>query len=147
MKKSLVLLIATMLMLSCSSESCEDLLCTTGPPGFAFELADKESGENLFSNGTFDPGDIHLRNEEGASVSYIFSGEHGRNIIQTGLEPVPEVKSFFLGISSDLEIEIRYGVEQRSEDCCSFYEILEFSIPDYESNQSQSTGIYTIFVD
>lgn len=145
MKKSLILILAMMLMLSCDNDSCE-MLCTTGPPGFAFEIADKESGENLFSNGTFDPDEISLQNEVGNPVPFRFSSENDRNIIHTGLEIESEVTSYFLRIDPDLEIEIRYGAVQKTEDCCSFFEILEFSIPNHESQQSSTTGIHTIFI-
>jgi len=47
---------------SWDTNECEDILCNSGPAGFQLELVDKDSGENLFSNGTFNKEDLELIN-------------------------------------------------------------------------------------
>lgn len=145
MGKITSLLFAIVLLAGCDIDKCEDRYCATGPPFFAFEIADKDTGENLFTKGTFNEDDISLRNEEGKNIPYQLA-EDDLNIIQTPLEIEAALKSYFLKIGSTLGIEIKYSVVPKTEDCCSFYDVLEFSVLDYETEHSNTTGIITVFV-
>lgn len=53
MKK--ILSISLLLVLIFTTGCGSDVLCSTGPAVLTFEFVDKDSGENLFENGTFDP--------------------------------------------------------------------------------------------
>ena len=59
---------------------CEGLLCFTPPEPFSFELVDKLTGENLFTNGTFNSNDIKVINlDDQSNVSFTFIDEKDYN--------------------------------------------------------------------
>ena len=50
-------------MQGCKDE-CEDIVCSSPPLSYSFELVDKTTGENLFENGTLDYRYIEVANHE-----------------------------------------------------------------------------------
>lgn len=148
MKKRFILLLFSVVLFSgCDEDSCEDMNCTSPPPDADFELVDKDSGENLFTNGSLDPKDIRLIDENGESVEFRFIEENDLNVIRTGLGWNTETTDYQLLIGEELQIDIVFATEHKTENCCSFFELLEFEIPAYEYEQSISTGITTIFIE
>ena len=67
-----------MFILQSCNNDCNKL-CFTPPNSFQFEIVDKTSGENLFTNGTYGAGDIKiidkLNNENISPLQY----EDGRS--------------------------------------------------------------------
>ncbi len=82
MKNTIKFLALFFLIFTQSCDECEDTSCFSPPSSFEFELVDKLTGENLFTNGTFDANDIKIINLDNQSnVEFIFIDENDYNII------------------------------------------------------------------
>ena len=76
----LLLMTAIVFTVSCSNDDCGE--CFTPPNSLYLELLDKETNENLFTNGTYDADQIEiLRSIDNSSVGFTFIGENDKNII------------------------------------------------------------------
>ena len=134
---------------ACGGKDCEDYLCTTPPGPFRFEIVDKATGENLFSNGTYQAGEIEIVNlsEEGA-VEYRFIDENNLDLIQIlsiGWETEKATYSVKIGDKSIFTLYV--DAERLSEDCCSFTRFHEIRIENQEFEYDENTGIYKILID
>jgi len=110
---------------SCDTNECEDILCNSGPAGFQLELVDKDSGENLFSNGTFNKEDLELINISESEAEYRSIDENDYNIIR-----ISTFKSVdhSMKISNTEIFSISIDAEGVTEDCCFFTRVNEFEI-------------------
>ncbi|WP_157417977.1 hypothetical protein [Aequorivita capsosiphonis] len=140
--------IAACALNSCSVDKC-DVDCNSGPLSLNFQLLDKTIGENLFTNGTFDPTDIQVLDldSENSNVQFIFNTENDRNIISLGPFGWGNNNvNYILKIEERAVFTLKLDAEQKTEDCCSFVAVnnLEIKNTDYELNSE--TGIYEILV-
>lgn len=66
---------------SYNTDGCGD--CSTPPESFSFEIVDDISGENFFTNGTYNPAQIRIVNTlNNAQLEFSFIGENNINLIQ-----------------------------------------------------------------
>jgi len=150
MKKiNLLLILFTIIFQGCKDDDECNQLCFTPPQAFQFEIIDKESGENLFTNGTFDSNEItitdNLNNNE--SIEFSFISENNINLIQIGsIGWATEIVNLKIDIS-DNHIFNFYVDAERIEDCCSYTEYNEINLTDSEFELNSQTGIYKILVE
>ncbi|CAM3330116.1 hypothetical protein ZORO111903_07480 [Zobellia roscoffensis] len=138
------------LFLILSIVSCDDCntACVTSPPVFYFEIIDKASGENLFTNGTYSKTDISVTNlEDQSQVEFAFEEEDDLNIIyiHTGWEPGSV--AYNLKIGSESIFNLFATLETRENDCCTTTVTSDFSIENAEYEQDKNTGNYKILVE
>ena len=148
--KVLVLLfIATFTFNSCSVNNC-DYDCNSGPLSLNFELLDKITGENLFTNDTFDPSDIKVLdlNNDNSNVQFTFNSEDDINTINLG--PFgwgTNIVNYILKVGERDIFILVLDTEQNTEDCCSFVQVNKLEIKNAEYSQNPETGIYEILVE
>jgi len=151
MKKTLklVALIALLFIQACDNNDCEDLLCFTPPIGFAFELVDKDSGENLFTNGTYNPDNIEVLNVlDNSKREFSFISENDINIIRIGsIGWDSEIADVVLKVGDASILNLYVDSERVSENCCNFSKYNEIRIDNAEYELDQQSGIYTIFIE
>ncbi len=151
MKKTLklVALIALLFIQACDNNDCEDLLCFTPPIGFAFELVDKDSGENLFTNGTYNPDNIEVLNVlDNSKREFRFISENDINIIRIGsIGWDSEIADVVLKVGDASILNLYVDSERVSENCCNFSKYNEIRIDNAEYELDQQSGIYTIFIE
>jgi hypothetical protein len=151
MKKTLklVALIALLFTQACDNNDCEDILCFTPPMGFAFDLVDKDSGENLFTNGSYDSDDIELLNVlDNSKKEFSFISEDDINIIQIGsIGWDSEIEEVVLKVGDAIILNLYVDSERVSENCCNFSKYNEIRIDNAEYELDQQSGIYTIFIE
>ncbi|MCF6166963.1 hypothetical protein [Lutibacter sp.] len=147
MKKNICLILLLLTLFSCKNNDCSDYACFTPPPSFIFELVDKSTGENLFSNGTLNPDEMRVFNEENKQFNVSFISENNINLID-----ISEIgwnlgsHSYKLVVSNNLEIKIILEIEEKNENCCTYFEIVNFQILSYEFSKSNTTGIITVLI-
>lgn len=150
MKKILCLfgLLSLVLLISCN-EDCEDIACFTPPSPFTFELVGKTSGENVFTNGSFDPENIKVINlEDETEVEFQFIAENEENLLQIGeIGWETEEINYQVKISEEEIFQLYVDAERVSEDCCSYTDFNEIEIGNTEYEQDSETGVYRIFVE
>ena len=146
------MLIAVMILLSaqaCADKDCEDVLCFTPPMPFAFELVDKDSGENLFTNGSYDSDDIEVFNvSDNSRREFVFISENELNIIQIGsIGWENEIAEVVLKVGDETILNLYVDSERVSEDCCNFTKYNEIRIDNADYELDPQSGIYTIRID
>lgn len=147
---NLILFLVTAFVLnSCSVDKC-DVDCTSGPLGLNFQLLEKTTGEDLFTNGTFDPEDIEVLDldNNNSNVQFTFNSEDNRNIISLG--PFgwgTDVVNYALKLGDRKIFTLRLDTEKNTENCCSFVQINKLEIEKAEYLQNPETGIYEILVE
>lgn len=126
-------------------EDCSGLLCNSGPAIFELELVDSQTGENLFTNGTYSASDLRLAKVSGeAERGWSFIDENDRNLLQIATF---EDISYSVKISGEEIFQIEIQAEGVTEDCCYYTEVNDFQITGSEFDQDNQTGIYKIFID
>jgi len=133
MKKITAILAIIILILtqSCKKENaCDDILCFTPPEPFGFELVDKLTGENLFTNGTYAPNDISVINlDDQSNVSFTFIDENDYNIIVINtIGWKTETVNYSIKISNESIFELFVNAERLNGDCCDYTEYKEIQI-------------------
>lgn len=148
-KGFIFLLFAAFLLNSCSVDKC-DVDCNSGPLSLSFELLDKNTGENLFTNGTFDKGDIKVLDldKNNSTVSFTFYDEDDINIINLG--PFgwgTNIANYLLKVGEKDIFTLHIDAEEKTENCCSFVQVNKLEIENTEYSQNTETGIYEILVE
>ena len=147
MKRISVLLVLISIFQSCNDDSCNDQLCFTPPESFVFEIVDKTSGENVFTNGTYDPGDISITNimNDNDPVEFTFISENNFNLIQIGsIGWETEIVNLKIDIADDHIFNLYVDAERKMEACCAYTEYHEITVGGSEFKIDSQTGIYTI---
>ena len=152
MKKttSILAIIILILTQSCKKKNeCEDIACFTPPSPFRFELVDKLTGENLFTNGTFNSDDIKvIKLDDKSNVEFTFIDENDYNIIQINtIGWKTEIVNYSIQISTENIFNLYVSAERLNENCCSFTRYKEIKIENSEFELNQTNGIYKILVD
>lgn len=149
-KSTILILIILIVTLSCENKNdCEDIDCFTPPSPFGFELVDKLTRENLFTNGTFNAMDIkviNLDNQE--NVEFTFIDEDDYNIIQINtIGWQTETVNYSISISDESIFELFVDAERLMGECCRYTEYSEIQIINSEFESTQNSGFYKILVD
>lgn len=146
--KSLIYLLLAVFIASSCDDDCDEVACFTPPHEIIFEITDSDTGENLFTNGTFNENEITVKNENNENVEFIFFSENEINLISlSGIGWNTGAHEYILSIGAELEIDFKLHTEERHKDCCTFFETIEFGISSHEFAQSNTTGIFTIKIE
>lgn len=123
--------------------------CFTPPDYFVFELVDKSTGENLFTNETFDPEQIEVINEvDGVPFEFNFIDENELNLIEIySVGWTTETVNLQVSISGESIFNLYVEAESVSEDCCSFTRFHEIRIENCEYENDSNSRNYKILVD
>ncbi|RXG29950.1 hypothetical protein [Leeuwenhoekiella marinoflava] len=146
-KVYLVLIVIASLFQSCKNDDCGE--CFTPPQGFIFELVNTETGENIFTNDTYDPEDIAIVNTiNDTEREFQFIAENQIDLIQiskVGWET--EIVNLEVKVGEDTVFNLYVNAERTTDDCCSFTKYNEIEIRNAEFELDSQTGVYKILVD
>lgn len=149
MKKTIKISALLILILSlsyCDLKNCDTILCNSDD-SFNFELVDKTSGENLFTNGTFNSNDIKIINLKNKSnIEFTFIDENDNNIISINQIRRTEIVICSIQISQENIFELFIHAEKNTGDCCETTHFKEIEIKNSEYQFDQNSGIYKILV-
>lgn len=143
------MLLIALLLVGCKDDDCGNMDCFTPPTTFVFELVDKTTGENLFTNGTLDSEDISIINtlDIDEVVEFGFIGENNYNLITiNSIGWTTEQVNMEVSVGDETFFSLYVDAERKSE-CCSYTEYNEVLITGADYSYNQTTGIYTIFVE
>jgi hypothetical protein len=149
MNKILLVTILACLFPGCHlMDDCKGKDCFTPPPQFLFELTDKYTGENLFTNGSLDMLEITVVDEDNEIVNHTFITENGLNIIDVSIIGWNTgFKKYTISAGPDLNIGIHLNMEELHENCCTFFRTIEFSVENFDYEQSITTGIIKVMIE
>jgi len=134
----------------CKSDDCEDVLCFTPPINFVFDIVDKETGENLFTNGTYSAEQIEVLNVDDASKrEFDFIAENGVNLVRIGsIGWESEIADVILKIAGEDILNLYVDTERVvGENCCNFSKYNNIRIDNADYDLNNQTGIYTIYIE
>lgn len=139
-----------LILQSCSSDNNCNQFCFTPPNSFLFELVNKTSGENLFTNGTYESADIKILNslDSNSRTDFTFISENDINLIQIGsIGWETEIVNLKFIIADNHLFDFYADAERKSGECCDYTLFNETKIIDAEFEFDNQTGIYKILID
>ncbi len=145
---NLILLVLILLFQGCKNDCAE--LCFTPAQAFLFELVDKTSGENVFTNGSYTSRDIAIRNvlNNNSPVEFTFISENDINLIQIGsIGWKTEIVNLKIDLADSHIFNFYVDAERSTGDCCSHTEYKEIAVTGSEFELDSQTGIYKILVE
>ena len=148
MKKiNLIIILFTIILQGCITDDCGD--CFTPPQSFMFEIVDKTSGENLFTNETYTPEQIRITNTlNNSKGAFTFISENDINLIQINtIGWKTEIVNLKVDILDYHIFDFYVDAERKSGDCCSYTEYNEITVGASEFELDTQTGIYRILVE
>jgi hypothetical protein len=119
--------------ISCNNiDPCGDgVLASTGPPVFELKIADKTTGENLITNGTYAANQITITDINGKNIEYFFVYENQRNTFrimpQSTLNDVG-IKKILFKIDPSIVIELEVNIYEGRGEC-----FVNYFARDYKS--------------
>lgn len=144
-KLSFVILFFT--ILGCSSDQVE---CTTLPEHFVFQFIDKDSGENLFSNGTFDVKKqiivISLKDARIIQLSNV-NTENGYTLSIGDIGWINEKISYEIAFYQGKTIFSLNVDAERVSGKCNYTKYNSVQIINAGFELDKTTGIYKILID
>lgn len=125
--------------------NCDE--CFSPPEPFVFEIVDKSTGENLFTNGTYDPDQLQVvKASDNMHVEFSFNRENNVNLLQiNSIGWETEAADLLIKVGNEIIFELIVDAERVSEDCCTFTRYHEIKIEQAEYNVEPTSGIYKIF--
>lgn len=134
---------------SCNIDKC-DYDCSTGPLSLNFELLDKVTGENLFTNTTFNPADIKVfdLDNNNSLVQFTFYAENDRNTI--GLGPFgwgTNIANYLLKVGETTIFALHVDAEKVDGECCSNVVLNELTLEGADFSQNMENGVYEVLVE
>lgn len=147
--KYLFLLIFPLVVFNCGgSNDCEDLLCFTPPNHFSFEILDKETGENLFENGTLSPSNIKVKNlDTGEFLEFSFVDENEQFIlIIPSIGWKTEKVHAKITLNAYLSFDLYVDAVRKNENCCSYTEFKEVKLENVEYEYVREKEQYKIYL-
>lgn len=143
----LFLFLSLMIMvLSC--DKCRDIDCFTPPGTFRFKVVDKDSRENLFTNGTYDKNDIQITNlKNDSKVEFTFL-EGDLNVISIGgIGWEKEIVDAEIKVSDKVLFNFYVDAERAYGNCCSYTKYNEQRVYNCDFELDSNNGMYSILID
>jgi hypothetical protein len=144
MKRTLQLITVLFLAISCDlKDDCGE--CFTPPRQFNFDLVDAATLENLFLNETFTEEDIKVYDETDEEIEFRLVFHQERFILSlSDIGWELETKIYTIELSPDISVVFELDMDQATSDCCSYFEVKEFNVIDYEYEELLPSGIIQI---
>lgn len=144
--KQLAQLVVIFLFIGCNSKT-DAVDNLTAPETFAFQIINKDNGENLFTKKILDSKKIKVKNlDSGEIVKHSFLSENNLDLIvleNVGRES--ETVNYSVNIDDESIFELHVdAILIKDED--SDYEYQNIEITNKESNLDKTSGVYKIFV-
>ncbi|WP_338813931.1 hypothetical protein V9L05_00415 [Bernardetia sp. Wsw4-3y2] len=121
-----------------SCDNCTDTDCFTPAEPFYFQLIDKETNQNLIDNGTYSLSDIKIKSVLENKFytpqldSVLIEGQKQTILVDQQMGWKTESKEYILIVNDSIEFDFIYQTREKSEDCCTFYEVEEVSSSEIE---------------
>lgn len=147
MRKFLKILFISILIFATSCDSSE-ILCSTGPVALTFEFVDKDSGENLYENGTFDQRkQVTITNldENKVTSAYINNNSSNRLILLVGT--ASGTFKYAIKVENQNAIEVTVVTERKKSGQCTNTVKKSVEIKNAVFEESNTSEIYKILID
>ncbi|MCM4160403.1 hypothetical protein DHB64_10925 [Antarcticibacterium sp. W02-3] len=123
--------------------SDDEVPCITGPVQLYLEFVEKQTGENLYANDTFQTATLEVTDEDGVLVPFEFVQDLNRTFLKLTFEREVGEKLITLAIKEDVSLDLELTIAVLEDSCRSYY-ISEFEVPGYEYDQGGVAGVVRI---
>ncbi|GAA3730462.1 MULTISPECIES: hypothetical protein [Flavobacterium] len=148
MKKLLKISVLLVLIFTTGCDSPQ-INCETGPVIYTFEFVDKDSGANLFDNGTFPPQTpvtvTDLNQNKIIQTTYLKSNNSDRALLVLGF--VEGTFKYAVNIGDKPAFELSVVTERVKGSQCSNIVKKATEIKNAEYQEEKTTGIYKILMN
>lgn len=144
MRKYLLLFVILVTFNSCNNADCA--LYATGPPITYIELVDSDTGENIFTSGTYQYSDIEIINDNNEPVTFDFINENDYNIIRFIPYTYSNSNTVFIKLDDTINIKITFDIKKIETECYTNYYIENLVVENYPSELDVNTGLLIIKV-
>ncbi len=120
------------------------------PSGLSFELLNKVTGENLFTNETFDPADISVLDldNNNSNVQFTFNSENDINTINLGpFGWVTNIANYLLKVGEHDIFTLSINAEKINGDCCDYVVVRKLNIEGSDYSQNSDNGVYEVLLE
>jgi hypothetical protein len=142
------ILFISMWILSACSERCDEP-CFSPPRTLYFEILDKSTGGNVFTNGSFNRNEIvivDLDNQE--QVEFAFIDGTGFDMISiSAIGWETEAVNYAINVGSERIFELYVDAERLKGDCCSYTIYNDLQISNAEYTHDVGWEFFKIFVE
>ena len=128
-------------VISCNLDDEQD--CVTGPVGFNVEFIDATTGENVYRINRFQPSQLRVTDEDNKLVNYRFITELEKTFIQVNLGFETGEKTITMQLDQETAVDFEITLSAIRENCTTYY-ISKFEVPDFEYEESGTTGIVRV---
>lgn len=124
---------------------CQDIDCFTPPRTFIFNIVNQSTGKNVFASGEFSNDDVEVYDENNQWENHMFD-----NYFDTNYLILPEIgwemerTAYTIHLGEETEINLVLDMQERHENCCTFFSIEDFGIEDYPWSEVDSTGVIRV---
>ena len=130
---------------SCDFDECDGINYLLPWPDFYFRLIDKTTGEDLFTNGTYDRSQVEFTDENNDKLSFFFTGLEGTIALWSLGQGDGEV-NVTLRILDQTICQIHAHVETRSKECYTYQHYDELEVTS-EFDVELVNGEYVISIE
>lgn len=133
MKKAIILIFSGLLFnYGCLKDDCGE--CYIPPVPFRMQIVDKESGENLITDGVFNKDSIFIygydkENEMKSAQIYFYTFQDQLNVLGSNDLPVISseniTKTFYIYLNQNDTDTLYLDVIQSTENCCTYFPYIE----------------------
>ena len=144
MKRLFLFLVVLGFLSSC--DKCKDMDCFTPPQEFIFQFVDS-LGNDLYTQGKLDTNNIDARDEDHHKIDYqLHKNNNSYYFIFGGIGWNTGSHSYIIDLDSNVTFNLSLDMEERHENCCTFYHRNSFDIQPYSWQESSTTGIFTVTI-
>lgn len=146
---NLIFILFAILVVGCKKHKCVDYSCFSPPRYFQFDLVDKTTGENVFTNGTYTESDIEIINLLDSTIYDDFSfNEYATNWIEIrSIGWQSEIVNLSINILGNHIFNFYVDAIRKNEHCCSFTEYNEIKIDSANYEFNANTDSYTVYIE
>lgn len=141
---------ALLLLVFLSQTSCDFIKddcgeCFTPPPSFSFQLIGKNNGEDLFANKTFNIEDVSVTDGEGKLYEFELITHDNVNILYlVDVGWIEDPNLYTINLNDETSVEFDLDVDQKHSECCTYFEVINFVIYDYEYERSNNSDLIIV---
>lgn len=134
-------------IIACDDDDCKDIACFTPPNYFNFEILDKITGENLYTNGSLQADKLKVFNAvTKVPMDFQFIKENNANfIVLNSVGWQTEKTTVTFELKEEMFFNFYVDAERKYEKCCSFTVFNETKVEMIPFEFDASKNLYSIF--
>jgi hypothetical protein len=133
------------LFAGCDKIGCKDIDCFTPPAPLVFDVRDSIDGKNVFASGLYSMDKIEVRDENDMPEQWIIDSYFDTNyIVLPAIGWETERITCRIILAGTVSIQFVLDMDERHENCCTFFARKEFDVTSHSFRIADTTGIIQV---